>query len=124
MDDVSERALPPFSEAWAKKEAVGYRYNGDALENVAFGYSIAREELAALTPTPPKSDLCERALLMCAPSHQGGHSGTGAAIAEALDVPFPLTVPSLREAAIARGFMPYDLWPWLEKMENAQRREP
>jgi hypothetical protein len=63
-------------------------------------------------------NLIERALLMCAPSHQGGHSGTGMAICEALDISFPVSVPSLRKAAIARGYMPYDLWPWLEKMDR------
>ena len=59
-----------------------------------------------------------RALLIAAPQHQGGHSASGHAIAEALEVPFPLTMPSLRAAAIDSGFMPYDLWPWLERMEN------
>lgn len=43
-----EVRLPSFRAAWAKKEAEGYRYGGDALENVAFGYKIATEELAAL----------------------------------------------------------------------------
>ena len=62
-----------------------------------------------------------RALLIAAPSHQGGHSASGAAIAEALEVPFPLTMPSLRAAAIDSGFLPYDLWPWLERMEGAAR---
>lgn len=32
-----------FEEEWAKKEAQGYRYGGDALENVAFGFRIAKE---------------------------------------------------------------------------------
>jgi len=59
-----------------------------------------------------------RALLIAAPSHQGGHSGTGDAIAEALEVPFPLTMPSLRAAAIDSGFEPYDLWPWLRRLET------
>lgn len=62
-----------------------------------------------------------RALLIAAPSHQGGHSVSGAAIAEALRVPFPLTMPSLRAAAIDSGFLPYDLWPWLERMEGSAR---
>lgn len=59
----------------------------------------------------------ERALLICAPSHQGGHSDSGRAIADALGLPFPLTMDTLRPAAIERGFMPYDLWPWLERLE-------
>lgn len=32
-----------FEEEWAKKEAEGYRYGSDALENVAFGFRIAKE---------------------------------------------------------------------------------
>ena len=34
---------PVFEEEWAKKEAEGYRYGDDALENVAFGFRIAKE---------------------------------------------------------------------------------
>ena len=32
---------PTFAEAWQEKEAEGYRYGGDALENVEFGWDIA-----------------------------------------------------------------------------------
>lgn len=31
-----------FEQAWAKKEAEGYQYGGDALENVRFGWNIAK----------------------------------------------------------------------------------
>lgn len=62
----------------------------------------------------------EKALLMCAPSHQGGHSETGAEIAAAFDVPFPLSMDTLRPLAIGHGYLPYDLWPWLERMENGR----
>lgn len=34
---------PVFEKEWAKKEAAGYRYGGDALENVRFGFDIASE---------------------------------------------------------------------------------
>lgn len=34
---------PTFAAEWAKKEAAGYQYGGDALENVAFGFEIAAE---------------------------------------------------------------------------------
>ncbi|NIJ18451.1 hypothetical protein FHS95_000120 [Sphingomonas naasensis] len=61
----------------------------------------------------------ERALLMVAPSKQGGHSEEGMAIAEALGVPFPLSMDTLRPEAIKRGFMPYDLWPWLKVSDEA-----
>jgi len=63
----------------------------------------------------------ERALLIAAPGHQGGHSASGDAIAEALGIPFPLTMTSLRAAAIDMGYMPYDLWPWFERMDSQRR---
>lgn len=59
------------------------------------------------------------ALYMAAPSHQGGHSGTGSAIAEALGVPFPLNVYDLERAAKSEGYDPATLWPWL--MESRKR---
>lgn len=46
------------------------------------------------------------ALYRAAPSHQGGHSATGAAIAEVLDVSFPLNVYDLEKAAKQEGFDP------------------
>lgn len=53
------------------------------------------------------------ALFRAAPSHQGGHSDTGAAIAEALGVRFPLNVYDLEKAAKEEGYDPDELWPWL-----------
>lgn len=46
MTAVADRLAVPsglitFEEAWAKKEAEGYRYGRDALENVRFGWEIA-----------------------------------------------------------------------------------
>ena len=39
-----------FEHAWSRYEARGYRYGGDALENVRFGFEIGREGSArALT---------------------------------------------------------------------------
>ena len=58
------------------------------------------------------------ALYRCSPSHQGGHSDTGRAIAECLGVPFPLTVPDLERAAKAEGLDTDALWPWLNKMRT------
>ena len=34
---------PVFEEEWAKKEAAGYQYGHDALEQVRFGFEIANE---------------------------------------------------------------------------------
>jgi len=39
--------MTTFEEAWAKKAAKGYQYGDDALEQVHFGWEIAREEMAA-----------------------------------------------------------------------------
>lgn len=64
------------------------------------------------------SDKYLRALLICAPGHQGGHSYTGGEIADALGIPFPVTMPDLRRFATDHGFMPYDLWPWLKKLDE------
>lgn len=56
------------------------------------------------------------ALFICAPSHQGGHSETGRAIADALGIDFPVRMEALQEAAIAEGFNPKKLWPWRKDM--------
>ena len=47
---------PVFEMEWAKKEAAGYRYGGDALENVAFGFRIAKEayERGYVEPDEPE----------------------------------------------------------------------
>jgi hypothetical protein len=37
---AQERAVPTFEQAWAKKEAEGYRYGHDALEQVRMGYEM------------------------------------------------------------------------------------
>jgi len=54
-----------------------------------------------------------------AASHQGGHSTTGKRLAEALAVPFPLTMPDLAERAMAVGLDPRRLWPWWEPTRAA-----
>lgn len=60
------------------------------------------------------------ALFRCAPSHQGGHSTDGGAIADALGVAFPLNVPELEAAAKDEGMHTAVLWPWLYKMRAAE----
>jgi len=64
-----------------------------------------------------------RALLMAAPQFQGGHSDVGMEISEVLEIGFPLSMDSLRACAISHDFMPYDLWPWLERMSAPTRTE-
>lgn len=59
-----------------------------------------------------------RLILSMAPSFQGGHSKTGAEVADYLGIPFPLRVASLEKKAKACGFDPYDLWPWLKQIRE------
>ena len=86
----------------------------------------ASQRLAAALPSPdPAAIRAEerrvlRALLMVAPGFQGGHSDKGMEIADALGLPFPLSMETLRPAAIKGGFMPYDLWPWLKSMDEGR----
>lgn len=61
------------------------------------------------------------ALFMAAPSHQGGHSAVGGAIADALGVPFPITVPALEAKAKSEGFSTQALWPWLDEMRRTKK---
>lgn len=63
------------------------------------------------------------ALFRCAPSHRGGHSDSGAAIADALGVSFPIKVEELEEKAKGVGLEPRDLWPWLFKMRAKEARQ-
>lgn len=46
-----QQPLRTFEQAWADKEAQGFNYGQDALENVRFGWKIAMEELQQLQPT-------------------------------------------------------------------------
>lgn len=62
------------------------------------------------------------ALFRSAPSHQGGHSVTGGAIADALGVSFPLKVPELEAAAKGEQMDTTRLWPWLYKLRAAEGR--
>lgn len=78
------------------------------------------EELAYLVRLHGKLSAMRETLFMVAPSHQGGHSATGAAIAECLGIPFPVAVPDLERKAEAEGFDPKELWPWLYKMRAGQ----
>ena len=55
------------------------------------------------------------ALFMCAASCQGGHSTAGAAAAEALGVPFPISLQELVKKAIQEELDPDKLWPWATK---------
>lgn len=57
------------------------------------------------------------ALFIAAPHHQGGHSRTGLAIADALGVPFPITNRDLLAKAREEEINPALLWPWLVNMQ-------
>lgn len=58
------------------------------------------------------------ALFRCAPSHQGGHSDTGAAIADALGLTFPINMEELEAKAKDERMDTTVLWPWLYKMRQ------
>lgn len=58
------------------------------------------------------------ALFRAAPSHQGGHSATGGAIADALGTTFPLQVYELEAKAKDEKMDPAVLWPWLIDMRR------
>lgn len=72
------------------------------------------------------------ALFIAAPHHQGGHSRSGAAIADALGVPFPIDTKDLLAKAREEEINPALLWPWLVEMrpdfftlgETAEARKP
>jgi hypothetical protein len=82
-----------------------------------------RAVLAALTASSSGQERLERALLMCAAHCQGGHSGAGQAAADALEMPFPITMENLRLAALSRGFEPAKLWPWMKAFALASKED-
>ena len=47
-----------FEHAWSRYEARGYRYGGDALENVRFGFEIGREGSALTLTDEDRAALC------------------------------------------------------------------
>jgi len=56
------------------------------------------------------------ALFKCAASCQGGHSDAGAAAADALGIPFPITMSNLISKAREEGLNPRDVWPWFYRI--------
>ena len=60
----------------------------------------------------------QRALYICAPAFQGGKSNAGRIISEAHEVPYPISMDTLKPAAIAAGLAPDEIWPWLETMKG------
>lgn len=51
-------------------------------------------------------------ILKFATHYQGGHSDVGARICELYDMPFPVSMWSLRARAVEHGLKPAELWPW------------
>lgn len=94
--------------------------NGPERVPTAPGSHASHQAPAGLSPSGFDPSRVLRALLIAAPGHQGRHSDSGYEIAQALCIPFPLTMPSLRAAAIDCGFHPYALWPWLDELENGE----
>jgi hypothetical protein len=54
------------------------------------------------------------ALFRCAPLHQA-HAQSGTAIADALDIAFPIRMEELEAAAKDDGMNPELLWPWVDR---------
>lgn len=138
IDQRARFATPPHTEGVQADEALRFRIATIIAPGVNVGWkSIDKADriLAMLAATPsaqPEGSATsageraamERALLMAAPGKQGGHSEEGMAIAEALGLPFPLSMDTLRPEAIKRGYMPYDLWPWLQKLDDRRASAP
>lgn len=78
---------------------------------------ILHARISRFDQSPCPASLCprevRRALLIVAPSHQGGHSRTGQVLSEVLGVRFPLEMVDLEARAKKMGFDPDDLWPRL-----------
>lgn len=55
-------------------------------------------------------------LLVRAAHCQGGHSNEGRAIADQLNIPFPLTMANLENCAARCGFDSFEVWPWLKRL--------
>lgn len=54
MDHWTDKPNPEFEQWWATKEAEGYQYGREALENVRFGFEGAQERRWRLIETAPK----------------------------------------------------------------------
>jgi hypothetical protein len=74
-----------------------------------------RRQIESLT-TQNRSMLI--ALLMAAPSFQGGHSEVGGRLAEVLETKFPLTMLGLAKVARKHSLVPDKLWPWWKKLRD------
>jgi Tfp pilus assembly protein PilV len=85
---LDEAGIPTHPEG--PHSAEGCRI-GDRLDIIQQQRDVAMARASALT----------KALLEVAPRHQGGHSEAGAAIAEALGLPFPLRMAAITEARAA-----------------------
>lgn len=73
------------------------------------------------TETVAEIMMYREALFMVAPSHQGGHSVSGGAIADAIGLTFPINMKELEAKARDEKMNPDVLWPWLRKMQKPSR---
>lgn len=101
MDDLISRA-----------RALGYE------PNQLWPFNRATLAQPSANPSAAIISKLTETLLKIAPGHQGGHSDTGRAIADALGVPFPISMADLRRKAVVLSMDVYDLWPWLEEFDR------
>lgn len=65
--------------------------------------------------TPDEANDMMIALMIAAPSHQGGHSRSGQHLAEVIGCPFPITMGGLERRAKEMKLDPAFLWPWYKQ---------
>lgn len=113
QEAVKEAVATVSNAARAQGEAEGRLRVSETAGIIEGWREHAERAEAALTAKERECEGLREALLIAAPSHQGGKSESGAAIAEALVAEFPLRMPDLVRIAQKYGLDPAKLWPWL-----------
>lgn len=111
-----ERAL----KAEAHNEQLEYELGGMKFDlhtcfDGARSMHDAKAHLETVRGQIAAKDTYARLMITLATHAQGGHSATGAEIAELIGIPFPIRMEGLSEAARNHDLDPDELWPWLKK---------
>lgn len=104
---------------WERKAGI-YRDGGvqRSREIASMAFRAGREQVAKSDPVATTMEPARRALFLCAPHHQGGHSDAGRIIAETLGVSFPIRMPALVELLRREGEDPAEFYPWLQSLQT------